>query len=375
MFVIQQIILREIRLPLKEPFESSSGVETDRRILLVELHDRSGVVGWGECVALAAPNYTSEMIDTAWITIRDWIAPRVVGREFNAPSEVHPVLDKNILGHSMAKAAIEMAAWELAATLENLPLATLLGGIRNKVGTGIALGIQPSPDVLVERAKTAIAEGYQRVKVKIQPGADIQYVRALFAAVGSDADIMVDANGAYSLEDGDHLRKLDEFGLSMIEQPLGCDDVVRHAKLQKELFTPLCLDESITSLERAEDMVELKSGRIINIKPGRVGGFGPAIAIHDFCQAEGIPVWCGGMLESGIGRAHNVALASLPNFVLPGDLSPSARYWEQDIVTPEWTMDAKGFVRVPLDRPGMGVGVDTARVDALTVRTETVAAA
>jgi O-succinylbenzoate synthase len=186
---------------------------------------------------------------------------------------------------------------------------------------------------------------------------------------------MVDANGAYSLEDGDHLRKLDEFGLSMIEQPLGCDDVVRHAKLQKELFTPLCLDESITSLERAEDMVELKSGRIINIKPGRVGGFGPAIAIHDFCQAEGVPVWCGGMLESGIGRAHNVALASLPNFVLPGDLSPSARYWEQDIVTPEWTMDAQGFVRVPLDRPGMGVDVDTARVDALTVRTETIAAA
>jgi O-succinylbenzoate synthase len=375
MFVIQQIILREIRLPLKEPFESSSGLETDRRILLIELHDTSGAVGWGECVALAAPNYTPEMIDTAWITIRDWIAPRVVCREFNAPSEVHPVLEKNILGHSMAKAAIEMAAWELAATLENLPLSKLLGGIRDKVGTGIALGIQSSPDVLVERAKAAIAEGYQRVKVKIQPGADTQYVRALFAAVGTDVDIMVDANGAYSLEDGDHLRKLDEFGLSMIEQPLGCDDVVRHAKLQKELFTPLCLDESITSLERAEDMVELKSGRIINIKPGRVGGFGPAIAIHDFCQAEGIPVWCGGMLESGIGRAHNVALASLPNFVLPGDLSPSARYWEQDIVTPEWTMDAKGFVRVPLDRPGMGVDVDTARVDALTVRTETIAAA
>ncbi len=374
MFVIQQIVLREIRLPLKEPFETTTGVENERRIFLVELHDPNGVVGWGECVAGAAPNYSPETIDTTWMAVRDWIAPRVVGREIRAPWEIHPALERNIRGHNMAKAAVEMAAWEVAAILEGIPLSRLLGGTETKVGTGISLGLQPSPDALAERAKAAIAEGYQRIKVKIHPGSDIQYVRAVFSAVDANAEIMVDANGAYSLSDGDHLCKLDQFGLSMIEQPLGYDDVLRHAKLQKEMFTPICLDESITSLQRAEDMVATKAGKIINIKPGRVGGFGPAVAIHDFCQEEGVPVWCGGMLESGIGRAHNVALASLPNFTMPGDLSPSARYWDQDIVTPEWTMDEKGFVQVPLTKPGMGVAVDTARVDALTVRTEKVSA-
>ena len=270
----------------------------------------------------------------------------------------------------MAKAAVEMAMWGLAAQIQKLPLAKLIGGTREKIATGISLGIQKDPEVLVKKAAAALAEGYRKIKLKIQPGADIQYVRAVYAALGSDAHLMADANNAYTLMDINHLKKLDEFGLIMIEQPLAWDDVIRHAQLQKEMRTPICLDESITCLERAEDMVAMKSGRIINIKPGRVGGFSESIAIHNYCQENDIPVWCGGMLESGIGRAYNVALASLPNFVLPGDVSPSARYWAEDIVTPEWTMDSDGYVKVPLDRSGIGVHVEVGRIEKLTVRKE-----
>jgi O-succinylbenzoate synthase len=208
------------------------------------------------------------------------------------------------------------------------------------------------------------------VKIKIAPGQDVDWVRAVRTAVGQDAHLMADANNAYTLADADRLAQLDDCDLMMIEQPLAWDDLVRHAELQKRLRTPLCLDESITSLDRAQDMVTLGAGRIVNIKPGRVGGFAQSIAIHDFCESMGVPVWCGGMLESGIGRSYNVALASLPNFTLPGDLSPSARYWAKDVVTPEWTMDAHGMVRVPLDRPGIGVEVDRAHLDRITVRTE-----
>jgi O-succinylbenzoate synthase len=222
----------------------------------------------------------------------------------------------------------------------------------------------------VVRAERALRDGYRKLKLKIEPGADVAFVRAVREALGPEAPLMADANNAYTLADTDRLRQLDELGLLMIEQPLAWDDLERHARLQRLLRTPLCLDESITSLERAEDMVTLGSGRIINIKPGRVGGFGPSLAIHDFCAARGIPVWCGGMLESGVGRAYNVALASLPNFTLPGDISPSARYWATDIVTPPWTMDGQGLMGVPLDRPGLGVEVDRERVVRLTVREE-----
>jgi O-succinylbenzoate synthase len=283
---------------------------------------------------------------------------------------VHALLDENIKGHNMAKAAVEMGCWGLAAESAGVSLSSLLGGTRDRVPTGISLGIQSEPSALVARAQAAIAAGYRKIKVKIRPTQDVEYVRAVRRALGAGIGIMADANSAYTLADADHLAQLDAFDLIMLEQPLGDDDLVRHAALQRRLKTPICLDESITSVDRAEDMIQLGSGRIVNIKPGRVGGFTVSKAIHDRCADARIPVWCGGMLESGIGRAYNVALASLPNFSLPGDLSPSARYWERDVVTPEWTMDKEGMVRVPLDRPGLGITVDRDFLDSLTVRKE-----
>ena len=371
MLRIERIVLREIRLPLKEPFRISSGVVSERRICLLELHGPDGVTGWSESVAGEKPNYSAETIDTAWVAIRDWVAPRVIGRDFPGPEAVHAALEHDFRGHRMAKAAVEMGCWELAAEQRGVPLAKLLGGTRDRVATGISIGIQSSPEELVKRAKAAQAQGYNKIKIKIAPGSDLPFVRAVREALGDDAHIMADANSAYTLDDTALLKQIDAFGLVMIEQPLAPEDLVRHAKLQAQMRTPLCLDESITSLDRAEDMIALGSGRIINIKPGRVGGFTQSIAIHDLCQKNDVPVWCGGMLESGVGRALNVALASLPNFTLPGDLSPSSRYWERDIVTPEWTMGDDGMVPVPLDRPGLGVRVDIDRVDDLTVRSET----
>jgi O-succinylbenzoate synthase len=368
---IERIELREVRLPLREPFRISSGVCTERRIMLLELHDASGASAWAECVAGEEPNYSEETIDTAWHAITAWVAPRVLGRTFERPGLVHEALARDFRGHQMAKAAVEMGCWGLAAVTAGTPLARLLGGTRARVVTGISLGIQPSPAALVERALLAVAQGYRKVKLKVQPGADVAYVSAVREAVGPDVQLMVDANSAYTLDDADHLAQLDAFALLMIEQPLGPDDLVRHATLQRRLATPICLDESITGLERAEDMLTLGSGRIVNIKPGRVGGLAVSIAIHDLCRRNDVPVWCGGMLESGIGRAYNVALASLPNFTLPGDLSPSRRYWERDLVTPEWTMDDAGTVGVPLCEPGIGVTPDLDRIDALTVRRTT----
>jgi o-succinylbenzoate synthase len=370
MITLERIALREIRLPLKEPFRISSGVVTDRRIALLELTDTDGTVGWSECVAGEQPNYSAETIDTAWLAIREWLSPRVIGRAFDHPRDVFAVLDANICGHNMAKAAVEMGMWDVAARQLDTSLSRLLGGTRDRVATGISIGIQASPDALVQRARAAYDLGYRKIKMKIQPGADVAFVRAVRSALGPSVHLMADANSAYTLADADHLAELDAFELIMIEQPLSRDDLVRHATLQSRLATPICLDESITSIDRAEDMLALGSGKIINIKPGRVGGFSVSKAIHDLCQSRSVPVWCGGMLESGVGRAHNVALASLPNFALPGDLSPSSRYWERDIVRPEWTMDAEGMVHVPLERSGIGVDVDLDRVDDLTIRHE-----
>lgn len=368
MINVTRIQLREIRLPLKEPFRISSGVISDRRILLLELTDASGATTWSECVAGESPNYTPETIDTAWTAITKWVAPRVIAARFEQPGEVHDTLDKDFRGHNMAKAAVEMGTWGLAATMAGMPLGRFIGGARSTIATGISLGIERTPAALVAKARAAVAEGYRKVKIKIMPGSDIDFVRAAREELGPSAPLMADANNAYTLDDVDRLAQLDDLDLMMIEQPLAWDDLVRHAELQRRLDTPVCLDESITSLDRAIDMHTLGSGRIINIKPGRVGGFGPSIAIHDFCEQNGIPVWCGGMFESGVGRAYNVALASLSNFTKPGDVSPSARYWERDIVTPEWTMDSTGLVTVPLDKPGIGVDVDRDRVDDLTVR-------
>ena len=370
MLRIESITLREIHLALKEPFQISSGTQSRRRILLVELRSADGVEGWGECTAGEFPNYSPDATDTSWHALREWVAPRVLGRSFAGPEEIHPVLEANFRGHNMAKAAVEMAGWELTARAEGVSLSRKLGGTRHRIKVGISLGIQPSPAALVEKARAALDRGYRKVKIKIKPGADVEYVRAAREALGPEAPLMADANNAYTLDDTSSLEALDGLGLMMIEQPLAWDDLLRHAELQQRLRTPICLDESITSVDRAADMITLNAGRIVNVKAGRVGGFLQSKAIHDHCEGHGIPVWCGGMLESGIGRAHNVALASLPNFTLPGDVSPSERYWERDIVLPEWTMDREGWVNVPVDQPGMGVRPDLDRIDDLTVRRE-----
>ena len=366
---LTRISLRELALALREPFQISSGVTTTRRILLLELEDSDGATVWSECVAGERPNFSAETIDTAWLAITEWIAPRVLGKGVSHPSALDTILGRGIRGHRMAKAAVEMGTWALWATREQTSLARLIGGTRDAIATGISIGIQDRPSTLVDKARGALARGYRKVKVKIRPGADLEYIAAVRDALGPEAPLMADANSAYTLAQADHLADLDPYRLLMIEQPLAHDDLRRHAQLQDRLDTPICLDESIPSVERAEDMLALGAGRIVNIKPGRVGGFTQALAIHDLCQHNAVPVWCGGMLETGIGRAYNVALASLRNFTIPGDVSPSARYWTEDIVSPEWTMDTSGMVTVPIDTPGIGVEVDRDRVDRLSTRT------
>lgn len=373
MITIARITLREILLRLVEPFRTAAGAVADRRVLLLTLADADGVEAWSECVAEAFPSYSPETIDTCWLAMTQWLVPRVLGRSFSAPDEVHTALESDVRGHHMAKAAVEMGAWALDAERQGIPLARLLARAtppREHVETGIALGLQASPDALVERSREALSSGYRRIKIKIEPGRDVAYIRAVREEFGPDINLTADANCSYAHDDRSvqAMQELDAFGLKMIEQPLAADDLLRHAELQRYITTPICLDESITGLSSAEAMLALGSGRFVNLKPGRVGGFSEALAIHDLCERAGVPVWCGGMLESGIGRAYNIALASLPNFTEPGDLSPSARYWERDVVSPPWTMDSAARVRVPLDRPGLGVTVDAGRVDDLTVR-------
>ena len=371
---LAHITLREIRMPLREPFEISSGRTVSRRILLLELRDTDGTTAWSECVAGEQPTYSSETVDTAWHAITAWIAPRVLAAGISHPRTVDGMLRRAIRGHPMARAAVEMGIWTLLAERDRISLSRLLGGTRTAIATGISIGIQDTPAVLADKAAAALAQGYRRIKMKIRPGADIAFLAAVREALGPEAPLMADANSAYTPAHAEHLADLDAYRLQMLEQPLAQDDLRRHAQLQDHLSTPICLDESIPHAAAAEDMLALRAGRIVNIKAGRVGGFTQARAIHDLCRRNAVPVWCGGMLESGIGRASNVALASLPNFTLPGDVSPSARYWERDIVTPEWTMDQTGMVAVPTERPGLGVTVDTGRVDDLTVRQETLAA-
>ncbi|HEY0995275.1 MAG TPA: o-succinylbenzoate synthase [Gemmatimonadaceae bacterium] len=381
MIHLVRILLREIRLPLLEPFRTSTGVVAERRVVLLELTDASGAVAWSECVAEAVPSYSPDTVDGCWLAIGEWLAPRVLGRPFAGARQVHAALTRGIRGHHMARAAVEMGCWGIESVLERQPLAVAVGRgsrvarergapPRDLVPTGISLGIQPTPEALAQRAAAELGAGYRRVKMKIEPGHDVEFVGAVREATGPSASLTADANSAYSLHDPAHLRALealDAFALTMIEQPLAHDDLVRHAELQRRIATPICLDESITSDARAEDMITLGAGRVINVKPGRVGGFTESLAIHDRCVPAGVPLWCGGMLETGIGRAYNVALASLPGFTEPGDLSPSARYWARDVVQPAWTME-DGCLRVPLDRPGIGVDVDVDFIDDLTVR-------
>jgi o-succinylbenzoate synthase len=348
------------------PFETSFGTSELRRILLVEA-DVDGILGWGESTAGENPFYSYETVETAWHIIRDYLWPLVRGREITAASEVWDSFAP-VRGHNMAKAALETALWDAEAKQRNLPLAKLLGGAREEIPCGVSIGIQPALDSLIAKVDQALSAGYQRIKIKIKPGLDIEPVRALrerFPRVR----LMADANSAYRIEEAPLLKRLDAFHLMMIEQPLGWDDIFSHAQLQRQLETPICLDECIHDVEHARAAIELSACRIINIKLGRVGGHTSARRVHDLCQAKSVPVWCGGMLESGIGRAHNIAMSSLANFSLPGDVSASRRYWDKDIIEPEVEVSSQGTIRVP-SAPGIGYAPRIDRIESLTKRRE-----
>ena len=353
-------------MKLVAPFETSMDRTVSRRIVLVQV-DVDGVIGWGECVASEAPYYSPETADTAWLILRDFLWPMIKGKEFGSAGEVWELLGR-VRGHNMAKAGLEAAVWDAEAKQKGVPLARLIGGVREEIACGVSIGIKESLDELTAAVKKELGDGYQRIKIKIKPGYDLEPVRRLrqeFPRI----KLMVDANSAYALEDWPLLKQLEGFYLMMIEQPLGWDDLFSHVELQKKLETPICLDECIHSEEHARAAIEMGACKIINIKLGRVGGHTVARRIHDLCEKHGIPVWCGGMLESGIGRAHNIALSTLPNFTLPGDVAASKRYWEEDIIVPEVTASAQGTIRVP-PGPGIGFEVRLDRIDNLTVRKE-----
>jgi o-succinylbenzoate synthase len=361
---IEKLIVREIRVRLKTPFETSFGRMDERRIILVEaLSD--GISGWGEITAGEGPYYNSETTDTAWIIFSEFIAPLVVGREVGAAADVAALLAP-IRGHEMTKAGLECALWDLEAKQKRVPLARLLGGRREEIACGVSIGIQDSPAALAEIVEQELAAGYQRIKVKIKPGKDFAFVEKLRERF-PQIDLMVDANSAYTLADLPHLKTFDRFRLMMIEQPLAWDDIYQHAQLQAEIRTPVCLDESIHNCRDAEAAIAAKACGVINVKLGRVSGHDQAKRIERLCREKAVPVWCGGMLESGIGRAHNIAMSSLPGFVLPGDVSASRRYWDEDIIDPEVTVSPQGTIRVPVS-PGIGYEVRKNRIEKLTVR-------
>jgi O-succinylbenzoate synthase len=363
---MRKITLREIRMTLIAPFETSNGVSYERRILLVEA-DVSGVTGWAECVAGEAPHYSPETVETASHVLRDHLWPLMKGKEFASAAEVSDMME-SVRGHNMAKGALEAAVWDAEAKHKGFPLWKLLGGGREEIASGVSIGIKKSLDELATAVKKEIDAGYQRIKIKIKPGKDLEQVKRLrqdFPKI----KLMVDANSAYRLEDWPLLKQLEGFFLMMIEQPLGWEDIYSHAELQKKLATPICLDESIHTFEHARAAIALGACKIINIKLGRVGGYTVARRIHDLCQQNAIPVWCGGMLESGIGRAHNIALSTLPNFTLPGDVSSSRRYWVEDIIEPEVVVSPRGTIRVP-SGPGIGFEPRLDRIEKLTTRTE-----
>jgi len=362
---IQEVILRELRMKLIAPFETSSERTEERRIILTEVIT-ADAIGWGECVAGENPFYSPETTETAWIVMRDFLWPMINGKEF-AAADLWEMLEQ-VRGHNMAKAALEAAIWDAEAKQKGVPLSKLLGGTREEISSGVSIGIKDSLDELAAAVKKELAAGYQRIKIKIKPGKELPQVKRLreeFPGI----KLMVDANSAYRMEDWPLLKQLESFYLMMIEQPLGWDDLFGHVELQKKLNTPICLDECIHTEEQARAAILLGACKIINIKMGRVGGYTVAKRIHDLCQENGMPVWCGGMLESGIGRAHNIALSTLPNFTLPGDVSASKRYWAEDIIEPEVTVSAQGTIRVPTG-PGIGFEPRRERIEKLTVRKE-----
>jgi o-succinylbenzoate synthase len=363
---VEAITLREIHMPLLHPFVTSFGKETNRQIILVEVHCE-GLIGWGECVASEHPYYSEECVATAWAVMEQELIPAILGKNLGSATDCVGSFEQ-VRGNRMAKAALENALWEAESHARKLPLWKLLGGDRSEIDCGVSIGIQDSLDKLEEKVAAEIEAGYQRIKLKCKPGLDL----ALFERIRrSWPNILLscDANSAYRPEHFDHLREFDRFNLLMIEQPLWHDDFYVHAQLQRRLKTRICLDEAIRNARDAQAAAELKACGIVNIKVGRVGGFTEAIAVHDVCKRHHIPVWCGGMLESGVGRAHNIALSTLENFTLPGDVSASSRYWTHDIIHPQVTVSKQGKIKVS-NEIGTGYKVDLQAVDRLAVRSQ-----
>jgi o-succinylbenzoate synthase len=363
---IDRIEIREIRLPLVHFFETSFGRTTVRRIVLVRV-EADGATGWGEVSCGEEPLYSHETPETAWHILRDYLIPWSLKQQFKSASEIAPRF-RMIRGHNMAKASLENALWDIEAQQKGLPLWKLVGGQLTEIPCGVSIGIQNSVEELLDKIQTELASGYQRIKVKIKPGWDVEVldrIRNKFPRIL----LMADANSAYTLADLPHLKEFDKFYLMMVEQPLSWEDLIDHAKLQRELTTPVCLDESIHNADDARKAIEIGACKIINIKLGRVGGFTSARAVHEVCKAKNVPVWCGGMLESGIGRAHNIAMSTLAGFTLPGDVSASRRYWKQDIIEPEVTVTPQGTIQVP-QTPGLGFAPVPERIEKATVRKE-----
>jgi O-succinylbenzoate synthase len=350
-------------MPLRSPFETSFGRADERECILLSVH-AAGLTGYGECVADAIPGYTYETTGTAWHILRDFLAPVITGQPLPAPLHFQTQV-AGLRGHPMAKAGLEMALWDLKGKVEGRSLHEMLGGTREAVAVGVSVGIQASPEDLVDMVSEYLRQGYGRIKIKIKPGRDVADARAVRRAFPS-IRLQVDANSAYTLASAGALHPLDDLDLVLIEQPLAEDDLWDHSRLQAALRTPLCLDESILSERHARQALEMGACRVINIKPGRVGGLSQAIAIHDLCRAQNVPVWCGGMLETGVGRAANLALASLPGFTLPGDISASDRYYEQDITQERFTLNSDSTITVPRG-PGLGITVDPETLDRFTL--------
>ncbi len=365
MLKIKSIELTEINLPLVQFFETSFGRTYERRIILVRVEDADGAEGWGEITCGEEPGYSDEWTDSAWVTAEKILAPMAVGREVEFASGVWDLM-KTARGHRMAKAGIETACWDLEAKKLGVPLWRHLGGVNQEIRCGVSIGIQDSVEQLLEKIQTELDAGYQRIKIKISPTWDYDVIKAVRAHF-SDIPLMGDANSAYTLADIDKLKSLDEFGLMMLEQPLPYDDIIDHAKLQREIKTPICLDEPIKSPDDARKAIELGSGKIINLKNGRVGGHSQSMQIEKICREAGIPMWCGGMLESGIGRAHNIAISTLAGYTMPGDVSASKRYWHEDIIEPAVEVSPQGTITAP-EGPGIGFDVQKNRIEKVTAR-------
>ncbi len=369
MFAIKSIELTEINLPLVHFFETSFGRTYERRIILVRVEDVDGGEGWGEITCGEGPGYSDEWTDSAWITAEKILAPMVIGKEVESASQIFDLM-KKARGHRMAKAGIETACWDIEAKKLGVPLWRHLGGVNREIECGVSIGIQDSVEQLIEKIRTEVDAGYQRIKIKIAPHWDYEVIKRV-REVFPDIQLMGDANSAYTLADIDKLRSLDEFDLMMLEQPLPHDDIIDHAELQRQIKTPICLDEPIKSPDDARKAIALKSGKIINLKNGRVGGHAQSKLIEEVCRTGGIPVWCGGMLESGIGRAHNIAISTLAGYTMPGDVSASKRYWHEDIIEPEVLVSEQGTIIVS-EKPGIGFEVRRDRIETLSIRKTTI---